>query len=621
MVKAKRGTQAVKGSMLALAAAAAAQVLVSGGVVRGDVLISQDWPETPPTGDGWYRIAGFTDYAQGQAPANGAGISRVDQGGDFKLQYVNAGGQYWGQIVGQSWANPGITVPNMKANPVVEFDLDLSGANWGALTLKADIESKGTSTGDITSTHNYDFSHLTVKDRGSNPITQHMSIDLAQLSIPVQNIESGTGDQNLLLYFQPAYYGFWDESANGGAGAWVDQYVTQTYRIDNMWLTSEPVKVNAAWAGDVDGNFSDATKWAGGLPGGAGHTANFGSTKSAGGDPATILSHTITVDAPVTLGVLNFYNSNSQTLAGASAITLTGSAHVAPAINVAAGSHTISAPLTVTADTSIDVSNASSTLTLSNVSSAGVTLTKKGGGKLAVANVRAAGLNIAAGTVVIGQNGGSAGASKVAALTIGANATLDLKDNKLVTNAPIGTFAGGAYTGVQGDIARAYDFGSWDLPGLMTSMPDAGPAVGTTTLAASDGASILFLGPTETGTWAGQQVTGSSTLVMYTYAGDVNFDGLVDASDYGIIDNYFQFPGTTGYANGDFNYDGVIDAGDYGIIDNAFQLQGAPLPSGASSTAAGISGVTSVPEPATASVVLVGAAVASAMRRRRRRET
>jgi hypothetical protein len=39
-------------------------------------------------------------------------------------------------------------------------------------------------------------------------------------------------------------------------------------------------------------------------------------------------------------------------------------------------------------------------------------------------------------------------------------------------------------------------------------------------------------------------------------------------------------PGHDGYANGDFNYDGVIDAGDYGIIDNSFQLQGAPIPSG-----------------------------------------
>jgi hypothetical protein len=61
-------------------------------------------------------------------------------------------------------------------------------------------------------------------------------------------------------------------------------------------------------------------------------------------------------------------------------------------------------------------------------------------------------------------------------------------------------------------------------------------------------------------------------------AGDMNFDGLVDAQDYGTIDNWVQFPGTDGYANGDLNYDGVIDAADYGIIDNTIQLQGPPLP-------------------------------------------
>jgi hypothetical protein len=167
---------------------------------------------------------------------------------------------------------------------------------------------------------------------------------------------------------------------------------------------------------------------------------------------------------------------------------------------------------------------------------------------------------------------------------------------------------------VQGEVARAYDFGSWDLPGLTTSMPDAGPTVGTTTIGVSDGASILFLGPTENGDVRGQTVNGSTTIAMYTYAGDVNFDGLVDASDYGIIDNYFQFPGTAGYANGDFNYDGVIDAGDYGIIDNTFQLQGAPLPTGAG--AVELAGVTAVPEPTACVAALM--TIAGVLARRRR---
>jgi hypothetical protein len=35
-----------------------------------------------------------------------------------------------------------------------------------------------------------------------------------------------------------------------------------------------------------------------------------------------------------------------------------------------------------------------------------------------------------------------------------------------------------------------------------------------------------------------------------------------------VIDNFVQVPNASGYAKGDFNYDGFIDAGDYGIIDN-----------------------------------------------------
>jgi hypothetical protein len=210
---------------------------------------------------------------------------------------------------------------------------------------------------------------------------------------------------------------------------------------------------------------------------------------------------------------------------------------------------------------------------------------------------------------------------KAPIVTIAATARIDLRDNKLLTDSPIGTFTAGAYTGIQGEVARAYDFGSWDLPGLMTSMPDAGPAIGTTTIGVSNGASVAFLAPTETGTFAGQTITGATTLAVYTYAGDVNFDGLVDASDYGIIDNYFQFAGTTGYANGDFNYDGVIDAGDYGIIDNTFQLQGAPIPMSGGVGGAGLSGVTAVPEPTALSVIGMAAAslLGRGTRRRRRR--
>jgi hypothetical protein len=86
-----------------------------------------------------------------------------------------------------------------------------------------------------------------------------------------------------------------------------------------------------------------------------------------------------------------------------------------------------------------------------------------------------------------------------------------------------------------------------------------------------------------------------------------------------------QFPGTDGYANGDINYDGVIDGADYGVIDNSVQLQGAPFPAGTypgaaagASSAATITGITVVPEPGALGVPAMAAmaAVAATMMRR-----
>src|SRR5687767_11025143 len=101
---------------------------------------------------------------------------------------------------------------------------------------------------------------------------------------------------------------------------------------------------------------------------------------------------------------------------------------------------------------------------------------------------------------------------------------------------------------------------------------------------------------------------------MYTYAGDLNLDGLIDGADYGVIDNNVQFPGTSGYSNGDINYDGVIDGADYGVIDNAVQLQGDPFPSG---TYPGAGSVSAVPEPSACGCAILAARALLTRRRRR----
>jgi hypothetical protein len=168
----------------------------------------------------------------------------------------------------------------------------------------------------------------------------------------------------------------------------------------------------------------------------------------------------------------------------------------------------------------------------------------------------------------------SSGGAKVIVtkhLDIGSNGRLDLADNDLVYD----------YTGGSSPMSMVYpwlvsarNFGEFDGNGIASSSVTEPGVTGPAIAESRDAFNLLA---TETTTFSGQTVDATAILIKYTYVGDANLDGVVDAGDYGLIDNYFQFAGASGYWNGDFNYDGVIDAGDYGHIDNSFQMQGAPL--------------------------------------------
>jgi len=90
--------------------------------------------------------------------------------------------------------------------------------------------------------------------------------------------------------------------------------------------------------------------------------------------------------------------------------------------------------------------------------------------------------------------------------------------------------------------------------------------------------------------------TGSLLLTAVAHPGDANQDNLVDVGDLGILSgNWGSGPGKT-WAQGDFTSDGYVDIGDLGVLAGNWGWTG------------GGGGTQPVPEPATLSLLVLGAA-------------
>ena len=203
---------------------------------------------------------------------------------------------------------------------------------------------------------------------------------------------------------------------------------------------------------------------------------------------------------------------------------------------------------------------------------------------------------------------------------------IDLQDNKIITANAVGTLSGSSYSGITGLIQSGRNGGptgtKWAGNGIMTSQT-AATTGSLTSIGVASGAQVNGIAATDTAAWAGVIVSGTDTLVMYTYGGDANLDGTINVDDYGHID--FNIPlGTSGWYNGDFNYDGKINVDDYGIIDFNVGIQGAPFATTTEAVAAtefretGGARVASpsVPEPSAGA--MIAATLAMTARKRRR---
>jgi hypothetical protein len=345
--------------------------------------------------------------------------------------------------------------------------------------------------------------------------------------------------------------------------------VSYTVYIDNVQAVTTPI---SDWSTDASGNWSDAANWRG-LPesgGGTQFVPNAIDTLIDFGGISDSSARTVTVDAPQTVGALAFNGSATFTIAGTSTLTLDVSSGQASILDNR-GVHTISAPLALNDDTTINVISAVDSVTISALQTTTRAVTKTGAGALVVNAVRAGALNVNGGTVTITADGTNAGASRVGALTIAGGTTptasLNLSDNDLIATA-------GNKATITAQIRAARNGGAWNGQGI-TSYVARDNVAHNTTLGVLSGAEYKSAnGPSAT--FDGFSVADNDVLVKYTYYGDTDLNGKVNFDDYVRTDNGFNNH-LSGWFNGDFDGNGAVNFDDYVLIDLAFNTQSGTL--------------------------------------------
>lgn len=121
--------------------------------------------------------------------------------------------------------------------------------------------------------------------------------------------------------------------------------------------------VASEWTATGGGNWSEAGNWDfSGVPNSTGAIAIFANS--------ILAPSTVTVNTPITVASIGLASAQSYTLAGANTLTLAGTS----GISVDAGSHTISAPLTVTGGEGLNLAGAGQLTLLGNNTYTGPTV-------------------------------------------------------------------------------------------------------------------------------------------------------------------------------------------------------------------------------------------------------
>jgi autotransporter-associated beta strand protein len=266
-------------------------------------------------------------------------------------------------------------------------------------------------------------------------------------------------------------------------------------------------------------------------------------------------------------GTLVLTGDSSLASGSSLAVPLTGST-----LNVTAGTVDLRSPFATAANvpglSTYSVSagatllNTTGTLTDAALSVAGTFRQAAG------ARIQGASLVVLPGGVATFDASPDAAPSVLTSLSLVATSQLDLTDGALVID--YADDATSPTNFIRQRLLTGRASGYWTGTGLVSSAAADDPLLRT----AIGYAEAAAMGADD---FLGASVDPTSLLLQYTWYGDANLDGTVDADDYALIDRGFA-RGMTGWTGGDFDYDGTVGPADYLLIDRVFaQTHGGTL--------------------------------------------